>query len=114
MLEGSLRPTGSKKNYTKPYEKKGFTYILFNKRYGTLYIGVTSNLKKRIAEHKSKKYPGFTQKYNVDKLGFYEEHSSIRLAIEREKKLKRLHRQEKIQLIESINPTWQDLFDSLS
>jgi putative endonuclease len=51
--------------------KKGFTYILFNKRYGTLYIGVTSNLKKRIAEHKSKKYPGFTQKYNVDKLGFY-------------------------------------------
>ena len=90
-------------------QKKGFTYILFNKRNGTLYTGVTSNLKQRIIQHK-KIFPGFTKKNDVDKLGYYEEHTSIRFAIEREKKLKRFHRQEKIRLIESMNPMWNDLF----
>ena len=65
--------------------KKGYTYILFNKRKGTLYVGVTSNLIERIISHKEKRFEGFTKKYGVDKLGYFEEHTSIRLAIEREK-----------------------------
>lgn len=71
-------------------QKKGFTYILFSKRNGTLYVGVTSDLKKRVLEHKSKIIPGFTKKYNVDKLGYFEEFTSIRFAIERVKKNKAL------------------------
>lgn len=94
-------------------QRKGFTYILFNKRNGTLYVGVTSDLKRRVLEHKSKIIPGFTKKYNVDKLGYFEECSSIRFAIEREKKLKRLYRCDKIRLIESVNSEWKDLFESL-
>ena len=95
-------------------QKKGFTYILFSKRNGTLYVGVTSDLKKRVLEHKSKIIPGFTKKYNVDKLGYFEEFTSIRFAIEREKKIKRLHRCDKLRLIESINSEWNDLFDFLN
>ena len=95
-------------------QKKGFTYILFNKRNGTLYVGVTSDLKKRILEHQSKIIQGFTKKYNVDKLGYFEEFTSIRFAIEREKKLKRLHRCDKIRLIESVNSEWKDLFELMA
>lgn len=94
--------------------KKGYTYILFNKRKGTLYVGVTSNLKRRILEHKEKKYEGFTKRYGVDKLGYYEEHSAILFAIEREKILKRFGRADKLRLIESTNPNWKDLFYDLS
>jgi putative endonuclease len=93
--------------------KKGYTYILFNKRKGTLYVGVTSNLKRRILEHKEKKYEGFTKRYGVDKLGYYEEHSAILFAIEREKVLKRFGRADKLHLIESTNPNWKDLFYDL-
>lgn len=93
--------------------KKGYTYILFNKRKGTLYVGVTSNLKRRILEHKEKKYEGFTKRYGVDKLGYYEEHSAILFAIEREKILKRFGRADKLHLIESTNPNWKDLFYDL-
>ncbi len=74
---------------------------------------MTSDLKKRILEHKSKIIPGFTKKYNVDKLGYFEEFSSIRFAIEREKKIKRLYRCDKLRLIESKNPKWEDLFEFL-
>ena len=95
-------------------QKKGFTYILFNKKNGTLYVGVTSDLKKRVLEHKSKIISGFTKKYNVDKLGYFEELTSIRFAIEREKKLKRLHRCDKIRLIESVNSEWKDLFELMA
>ena len=56
-------------------QKKGYTYILFNKRNGTLYVGVTSDLKNRIMQHKEKVYDGFTKKYGVDKLGYFEEHT---------------------------------------
>ncbi len=66
----------------------GFVYILFNKRNGTLYVGVTSNLVKRIYEHKNKLVDGFTKKYGVDKLGYYEVYDDIASAIIREKKLK--------------------------
>ena len=93
--------------------KKGYAYILFSHRKGTLYVGVTSDLKKRVSEHKGKVKPGFTEKYGVDKLGYYEEYPSIRDVIEREKKLKHLYRSEKLKLIESSNPNWKDLFYNL-
>ena len=96
------------------FDKKGYVYILFNKRNGTLYTGVTSYLKRRIYEHKTKVHPGsFTAKYAVDKLGYYEEHDLIKDAIEREKQLKGGSRASKIALIEGMNPEWKDLFDLL-
>ena len=95
-------------------DKKGYVYLLFNKRNGTLYTGVTSNLKQRIFEHKTKVHPeSFTAKYSVDKLGYYEEYASIKNAIAREKQIKGGLRARKIQLIEGMNPNWIDLFDSI-
>ncbi len=94
-------------------QKKGYTYILFNRKNGTLYTGVTNNLKKRIIQHKGKKFDGFTKKYAIDKLGYFEEHSEIRLALDREKAIKNLLRSKKIALIQSINPNWNDLFFQL-
>ena len=91
-------------------EKHSYTYILFNKRNGTLYVGVTANLIKRIYEHKNKLADGFTSKYGVDKLGYYECFEDITEAIIREKQLKAGSRQQKIELIESKNPEWQDLY----
>ena len=92
-------------------EKKGYIYILFNKRNGTLYTGVTSDLIKRIYEHKSKVVEGFTNKYKVDKLGYYEIHDTISSAIEREKQIKGGSRKKKLELIEKMNPEWKDLYD---
>ena len=94
-------------------EKKSYIYILFNKRNGTLYTGVTSNLVKRVYEHKNKVYEGFTSKYGVDKLGYYEVFNDIKDAITREKQIKAGSRKKKIQLIESINPTWIDLYEKI-
>ena len=93
--------------------KQYYIYILFNKRNGTLYVGVTSNLKKRIWEHKNKFVDGFTKKYGVDKLGYYETTENIESAILREKQLKAGTRKKKIELIESVNPDWIDLYDSI-
>lgn len=90
--------------------KQYYTYILFNKKYGTLYIGVTSNLIKRVWEHKNKVAYGFTKRYEVDKLGYYEVYSEIELAITREKQLKKFYRKDKIRLIEKQNPEWIDLY----
>jgi putative endonuclease len=92
-------------------ENKGYVYILFNKRNGTLYTGVTSNLVKRINEHKAKAVEGFTHRYGVDKLGYYEAHDTIMLAIEREKQIKGGSRKKKLGLIEEMNPEWKDLSD---
>ena len=94
-------------------DRKNFTYILFSQRNGTLYVGVTSNLIKRVKEHKEKRFPDFTQKYGVDKLGYFEEFSDIRFAIEREKVLKGWTRKRKLALLEGFNPTWKDLFYEL-
>ena len=94
-------------------QKREYTYILFNKKNGTLYVGVTSNLKERIAQHKQKIFEGFTQKYGIDKLGYFEEHTDMRHAIEREKSMKNLLRAKKIELIQSMNPEWEDLFFKL-
>ena len=94
-------------------DKKAYNYILFSKKNGTLYIGVTSNLKKRIVEHKEGVHEGFTKKYNVTKLGYFEGHQSIVEAIQREKFLKKFSRKRKIALIEKMNPNWDDLFYQL-
>ena len=93
--------------------KYSYVYILFNKRNGTLYVGVTADLVKRIYEHKEKLVDGFTKKYCVDKLGYYEVYEDITDAIAREKQLKAGTRKRKINLIESTNPQWQDLYDSI-
>lgn len=90
--------------------KKGYTYILFSKKNGTLYVGVTSNLAKRVWEHKNKFVEGFTKQYNVDKLGYYEVFDDIQKAIEREKSLKKFGRKKKLDIIEKYNPEWIDLY----
>ncbi|MCM1339350.1 MAG: GIY-YIG nuclease family protein [Muribaculaceae bacterium] len=90
--------------------KSYYVYILFSKRNGTLYVGVTSDLVKRVYQHKHKLADGFTQKYGVDKLGYFEVCESITGAIEREKKLKNTSRKKKLELIEINNPNWHDLY----
>ena len=94
--------------------KNPFIYILASKRKGTLYIGVTSNLQKRIWEHREEVTDGFTKKYNVHRLVYYESHASMESAIVREKDLKGWNRDWKIKLIEKTNPKWEDLFIELS
>ena len=94
-------------------QKCGYIYILFNKRNGTLYTGVTSDLVQRIYQHKNKVIDGFSKKYNLDKLGYYEAFDDIESAIVREKQIKAGSRLNKIKLIESINPDWKDLYDSI-
>ena len=93
--------------------KGAYVYSLSNKRYGTLYVGVTINLVKRIFEHKEKVVNGFSAKYNLDLLVYYEERWSIEEAIQREKQLKAGNRKKKLGLIESINPDWKDLSEYL-
>jgi len=91
-----------------------FVYILASKRNGTLYVGVTNNLARRIAEHKAKLVPGFTRKYGVDLLVYFEAFDSILEARAREHAMKRWRRAWKIELIETLNPDWQDLADQLN
>lgn len=88
-----------------------YTYILTN-RSNTLYIGVTNNLERRILEHRSKIIPGFTKKYNISVLVYFEVFSGIHQAIQSEKELKGWRRSKKINLIESVNPLWIDLSES--
>lgn len=93
--------------------KQGYVYILANKRNGTLYTGVTSDLIKRIWQHKNHVVDGFTDKYNIDKLVYYEVFDSMEIAISREKELKGKLRQKKINLINSFNLRWCDLYDEI-
>jgi len=86
-----------------------YVYIMASKRNGTLYIGMTNDIERRIAEHKSGLVPGFTQKYGVKMLVWLEEYQRINEAIRREKQLKNWHRAWKIALIEKTNPQWRDL-----
>ncbi|MGD8537052.1 MAG: GIY-YIG nuclease family protein [Candidatus Aminicenantes bacterium] len=90
-------------------DKQYFIYIMTNKLDSVLYTGVTSNLEKRVYEHKLKLIEGFTKKYNVDKLVYYEAFDSINDAIEREKQIKSGSRQKKMDLISNMNPSWKDL-----
>ena len=85
-------------------------YIITNKRYGTLYIGVTSNLVKRVYEHKNKLVDGFSKKYNLSKLVYYELFENMESAIIREKRLKKWNREWKLELIDNFNPNWEDLY----
>jgi len=91
-----------------------FVYILASKRNGTLYVGVTNNLARRLSEHKVKLVPGFTRKYNLDQLVYFEAFDSILEARAREHSLKRWRRAWKIALIEKLNPDWHDLTPELN
>jgi putative endonuclease len=93
--------------------KQYSVYILASKRNGTLYIGVTSNLVKRIYEHKNNLVDGFTRKYNIHKLVYHEETNDIQSALTRENQMKKWKRQWKIELIEKFNPDWKDLYYDL-
>jgi putative endonuclease len=93
--------------------KQPAVYILASKRNGTLYIGVTSNLAKRIWEHKTGIIPGFTKWYNVHQLIWYEPHENMESAILREKRIKEWKRSWKLKLIEKNNPDWQDLYHTI-
>jgi len=93
--------------------KNYYVYILASKKNGTLYIGVSSNLKKRIFEHKNNLIDGFTKKYKVHNLVYYEQTTDVKSAILREKRLKKWKRCWKLALIEKENPEWKDLYDSL-
>ncbi len=88
----------------------GFVYIMASKRNGTLYIGVTSDLARRVHEHKEGLIKGFTKRYGCKLLVWYEEHEDISDAIQREKSLKRWYRKWKLDLIEQMNPEWEDLY----
>jgi putative endonuclease len=90
-----------------------YVYITTNWNHTILYIGVTNDLKRRIFEHRNKLVAGFTQKFNVNKLVYYEHFSKIDDAIKREKNLKRWRREWKIDLISNMNPDWRDLFDEI-
>jgi putative endonuclease len=88
-------------------------YILTNKRITVLYTGVTGDLKKRVYQHREKLFAGFTKRYNVYKLVYYESGPDASRAIAREKQIKAGSRQKKIELINRLNPEWRDLFDEL-
>ena len=92
-------------------EKQFYVYILSNKKNGTLYVGVTSNLPQRINQHKTDQFDGFCKKYNVKKLVYFEQHDSAESSITREKQIKKWNRGWKINLIEKGNPLWEDLYD---
>ncbi len=94
--------------------KPGFIYIVTNKYNNTYYVGVTSNLPKRILEHKEKRYENsFSARYNLNKLVYYEQFQMIGDAIAREKQLKAGSRAQKTNLIQGLNPNWNDLFDEI-
>jgi putative endonuclease len=98
---------------TLPVERTYFVYVLASQPYGTLYIGVTNDLYRRIIEHREGRVRGFTKKYRVDKLMYFETFAYVEDAIQREKSLKEWRRQWKINLIERSNPHWQDLFPAM-
>lgn len=94
-------------------ERQPCVYLLASKPNGTLYTGVTSNLIKRVWEHKQHDVEGFTAKYDVTLLVWYEVHETMESAIRREKVIKNWRRSWKIRIIEEMNPSWRDLFESL-
>ena len=89
-----------------------YVYILASKRNGTLYIGVTNNLERRMYEHKNGLVEGFAKKYNVSTLVYYEETNDIHAALQREKQLKKWNRKWKLSLIERVNPNWDDISEN--
>ena len=101
---GNGNPEESMKTY--------YVYILASNRNGTLYTGVTNNLERRMYEHKNDLIRGFTAKYHIHQLVYYEQLNDINIALQREKQLKKWNRKWKLELIEKINPSWKDLADN--
>ena len=93
--------------------KQPAVYIMANKRNGTLYTGVTSDIIKRVYQHKEAEIDGFTKRYNCKQLVYYEQYIDMPSAIEREKQIKAGSRKHKLMLIEKMNPTWLDLYETL-
>ena len=94
--------------------KQFYVYIMASRRNGTLYIGISSNLVQRVWQHKNNMVEGFTEKYNVKHLVYYEVHESAESAITREKQIKKWRRKWKLRLIEEQNPQWEDLYSRIS
>jgi putative endonuclease len=90
-----------------------YVYLMTNRDNRVLYVGVTNNLLRRIGEHRDKLIPGFTAKYNVKKLAYFECHGDVRFAIAREKQMKSWSRKRKNELVDTMNPKWEDLFDRI-
>lgn len=95
-------------------EKRGFVYIITNKPFGTLYIGVTSDLIKRIWEHKNKVVEGFSKEHELKMLVYFETHDEITSAILREKQMKKWNRNWKLRQIMDLNPEWKDLYEDIA
>ncbi|NAZ30413.1 MAG: GIY-YIG nuclease family protein [Caldimicrobium sp.] len=93
--------------------KQYYIYILTNQYNTVFYVGVTNNLIRRVYEHKNKLVKGFTSKYNINKLVYYEVFSDVRDAIYREKQIKSWNRKKKIEMIEKFNPEWKDLYEEI-
>src|SRR3954471_8438400 len=91
-----------------------YVYVLASERNGTLYIGVTNNIVRRVYEHQEGLVEGFTQKYEVKQLVYFEEFSDVEFAIQREKRLKKWNRDWKLRLIEKSNPDWKDLYPEIA
>jgi putative endonuclease len=91
-----------------------YVYFLASRKHGTLYLGVTNNLVRRVYEHKTKAVPGFTKRYNVDRLIWFEIYDDALTAIAREKELKKWRRDWKVRLIEESNPNWVDLYEGIA
>ena len=91
----------------------GWVYFMTNRRNGILYVGVTSNLPQRAFQHRAGLVPGFTKRYGLKKLVYYERFDDIRSAIQREKNIKHWPRAWKVRLVHAMNPTWDDLYDTL-
>ena len=89
--------------------RKYYMYILASQKRGTLYTGMTNNLRRKVAQHKEKKNPGFTHTYRVTRLVYFEEFTDVRDSIVREKQIKGWTRKKKIELIESMNPEWKEI-----
>ena len=91
-----------------------YVYLLASRKHGTLYLGVTNDLIRRVYQHKSKALAGFTAKYGVNRLVWFETHDDVTAAISREKEIKKWRRDWKIALIETGNPDWRDLWESIT
>jgi putative endonuclease len=94
--------------------KRFYVYILVSQHYGTLYIGMISNLTQRVYQHKNKMVEGFTKQYDVSMLVYYEQHETFESAVTREKQIKAWKRQWKINLIEKENPHWEDFYKNIA
>jgi len=93
--------------------KQYYVYIMTNKINSVIYTGITNDLKRRVYEHKNKLVEGFTKKYNIDKLIFYEVYNDINIAIAREKQIKSGSRAKKVAMIEDMNDQWNDLYEEI-